>query len=333
MITNRETSTMRRSARLLAAVAVVALALAPTLAMAKAGGGTSAGSRGSRTYSAPPTTQTAPTQARPVERSMNEGTRAPGAAQAARPGMPPAAQGSWMQRNPFMAGLLGGALGAGLIGMFMGGGLAGGLGGAGFAGVLGLMLQLALIGGLVMLAIRFFRRRAEQAQPAGAAAMAYTPDQPRQAYDVGGASSQAATTPAGAEIQLGKPDFDAFEANLKAVQDAWSKADLRLLGTLSTPEMVQYFADDLAANASKGVRNEVSDVALEGGDLAEAWHEYGRDYATVAMRFSMLDVTRRVGDNSVVEGDLAVRSLTTELWTFMRTPGGKWLLSAIQQTA
>lgn len=322
---------MYRYAGILAAIAVCALALAPGLADARSGGGGSAGSRGSRTYSAPPTTQTAPTQARPVERSMTESTRMPVSSPAAsRAGLPGAQQGSWMQRNPFMAGLLGGALGAGLIGMLFGGGLFGGLGGAGFAGVLGLMLQLALVAGLVMLALRLFRRRT-QPQPAGMGTYAREMEAPRQGYDIGGAIGGAAAAP-GPALALDKVDFDAFEASLKAVQAAWSNGDLRTLGTLATPEMVQYLADDLATNASKGVRNEVSDVELEAGDLSEAWHEMGRDYATVAMRFSLLDVTRRISDGQVVDGDLALKSRVTELWTFLRAPGGKWLLSAIQQT-
>jgi predicted lipid-binding transport protein (Tim44 family) len=323
---------------MLAVLAVVALALAPVLAEARPGGGGSAGSRGSRTYSPPPTTQTAPTQARPVERSMTESTRMPVSSPAAsRAGLPGAQQGSWMQRNPFMAGLLGGALGAGLIGLLMGGGLFGGLGGAGFAGVLGLMLQLALVAGLVMLALRLFRRRAEPQPAAAAPGGAYAReaygagDPQRPAYDIGGAAGVPAM--AAPAITLDKADFDAFEASLKAVQAAWSNGDLRALGTLATPEMVQYLADDLATNASKGVRNEVSDVVLEAGDLSEAWHEMGRDYATVAMRFSLLDVTRRVSDGQVVDGDLALKTRVTELWTFLRAPGGAWLLSAIQQTA
>ena len=45
---------------LLAAVAALALALAPGLADARAGGGGSLGSRGSMTWSAPPSTRTAP---------------------------------------------------------------------------------------------------------------------------------------------------------------------------------------------------------------------------------------------------------------------------------
>jgi predicted lipid-binding transport protein (Tim44 family) len=74
----------------------------------------------------------------------------------------------------------------------------------------------------------------------------------------------------------------------------------------------------------------VTHVKLEQGDLAEAWSEGGREYATVAMRFSSLDVTRDSAGR-VVDGDVAQRSMATELWTFVRTPGGRWLLSAIQQ--
>ncbi|MBX6743628.1 MAG: Tim44 domain-containing protein, partial [Acetobacteraceae bacterium] len=66
---------MRRPAFLLAAVAAAALALAPALADARPGGGGSYGSRGSRTYSAPPVTRTAPNAARPMERSMTEPSR------------------------------------------------------------------------------------------------------------------------------------------------------------------------------------------------------------------------------------------------------------------
>jgi len=56
-----------------------------------------------------------------------------------------------------MAGLLG----AGLIGMLMGNGFLGGL--AGLASIIGLLFQVALIGGLIWLAVRFFRRRSEPA--------------------------------------------------------------------------------------------------------------------------------------------------------------------------
>ena len=68
-------------------------------------------------------------------------------------------------------------------------------------------------------------------------------------------------------------------------------ADLGRLRTLATPEMVSYFADDLAGYASRGLVNECGDVKLLQGDLAEAWREGNADYATVAMRYSLTDVT------------------------------------------
>jgi predicted lipid-binding transport protein (Tim44 family) len=56
------------------------------------------------------------------------------------------------------------------------------------------------------------------------------------------------------------------------------------------------------------------------------------DYATVAMRFSMIDVMRNVSDGRIVEGNEQVRSEATEVWTFLRSGSGNWILSAIQQT-
>ena len=94
-----------------------------------------------------------------------------------------------------------------------------------------------------------------------------------------------------------------------------------------------YGASDLRDLEARNWRNETRDVRLEQGDLAEAWSEDGEDYATVAMRFSMLDATFDNATNQVVEGSTTQRTEATEVWTFVRKgPGGRWLLSAIQQT-
>ena len=132
-------------------------------------------------------------------------------------------------------------------------------------------------------------------------------------------------------VNVTPADFNAFEQLLQEVQAAWSAQDVRRLQQLASPEMVSYFGEQLAEQNSRGLRNTVTDVRLEQGDLAEAWSEGNREYATVAMRFSMLDVTRD-SSGRIVDGDAAVRTMTTELWTFVRSPGGRWLLSAIQQT-
>ncbi len=94
--------------------------------------------------------------------------------------------------------------------------------------------------------------------------------------------------------------------------------------------MVSYFAEQLSEQASRGVTNTVTDVRLESGDLAQAWAEAGREYATVAMRFSMIDVTRD-GSGGWWTAARPSGSLATEIWTFVRSRGGHWILSAIQQ--
>lgn len=321
-----------RTSRWLAAVAAIVL-LVPAMADARVGGGNNSGSRGSKTDQAPAPTQTAPTT-KPVERSATPTQQAQ-----ARPGATPAAApGGFFARNPFMSGLMGGMLGAGLIGMMFGGGFGGmgGLGGA--AGMLGLFIQLALIGGLGYLAYRLWKGRS--AAPAAASpAYAGAAPQPTEPTSMGrsmlagmgGGGGGAAAAAAPASVAIAAEDFGAFEKMLSDIQSAFSKGDLTKLRTMVTPEMVGYFSEQLSANASRGVENKVDAVKLEQGDLSESWSEGGIDYASVAMRFSMIDVTQRIADGTIVEGNPQVRTEATEVWTFLRSRGGNWILSAISQ--
>ena len=315
---------MRRSSFLLAAIAVAALALAPSLADARAGRGGSMGSRGDRTYQAPPTTNTAPSTAQPMERSMTQrplaGAPGPSQAAASRPGF-----------GGFGAGLMGGLLGVGLGGLLFGSGMFGGL--SGLVGLLGFALQAALI----FFAVRWLVRRfmgSRQPAMAGAPGMfartAQTPAQASGHMLPGGGIAQPAAA-AAVPVAIVEADYQSFDRLLKQVQAAWTAQDAGALRAMSTPEMAGYFDEQLAAQTARGVRNEVTDVKLEQGDLSEAWREGSYEYATVAMRFSMLDVTRDAAGR-VVEGDTVNRSMATELWTFVRGSGRPWTLSAIQQT-
>ena len=144
-----------------------------------------------------------------------------------------------------------------------------------------------------------------------------------------GAGAAAAAAPAG--LAIAPEDFSTFEKMLSDIQSAFSKGDLAKLRTMVTPEMVGYFSEQLSANASRGVENKVDAVKLEQGDLSESWSEGGIDYASVAMRFSMIDVTQRIADGTIVEGNPQVRTEATEVWTFLRSRGGNWILSAISQ--
>ena len=79
------------------------------------------------------------------------------------------------------------------------------------------------------------------------------------------------------------------------------------------------------------VVNEVSDVKFQDGDLSEAWREGDMEYATVGMRFSMVDVTKERATGRIVEGSTSPVQIT-EVWTFRRDRGDDgWKLSAIQQ--
>jgi predicted lipid-binding transport protein (Tim44 family) len=75
----------------------------------------------------------------------------------------------------------------------------------------------------------------------------------------------------------------------------------------------------------------VFNTKLLQGDLAEAWREGETDYASVAMRYSLIDKTVDRATGRLVEGSESPTE-ATEVWTFLRPRGGNWELSAIQQT-
>jgi predicted lipid-binding transport protein (Tim44 family) len=307
---------MRRTSFLLAVLAAVVLALAPGLADARAGGGFSFGSRGMRTFSAPPSTSTAP-YAAPMQRSLTQPSAPSYSPSPAAPGY---GYGGFGGRSPFVSGLMGGLIGAGIGGLLFGHGLFGGIhGGFGF---LGLLLQIFL----VVMVVRWLWRRFVGPQPVFAGMPGLFARGGPGPMPMGGGGGAAAGPP----VTITPQDYQAFEQLLKAVQEAWSAHELNRLSQITTPEMLSYFGEQLAEQTSRGVRNLVSDVRLEKGDLAEAWSEGSREYATVAMRFSMTDVTRDASGR-VIDGSPTERVVVTEIWTFVRAPGGRWLLSAIQQ--
>lgn len=137
--------------------------------------------------------------------------------------------------------------------------------------------------------------------------------------------------PVAQQIPVSQSDQTAFEAVLKAVQGAWGKADLATLRHYVTPEMLSYFSEELAENNSQGLENHVEDVEFIEGDVREAWSEGNLEYATVVMHWRARDWVVRTDANAVADGDPKNPSEAREMWTFARSPGGHWLLSAIQQ--
>jgi predicted lipid-binding transport protein (Tim44 family) len=321
----RVLSSLLPSVTRVALAAAVVFALSPSPADARVGGGSSSGSRGSKTNTAPPPTATAPKAPSQMDRSATQpGTQAAspsinraGAAAAAAPA-----------RRGFGSLLMGGLLGAGLFGLLSGAGLFGGL--SGLAGMIGLLLQVALIGGIAWLALSYFRNRNQPAMAGAAGGMAANLQ--RQAAMAGGGASAAA--PASAAVAIGPEDYNAFQRLLGEIQGAYGREDVNALRTMTTPEMVDYFSKDLAENAGKGLQNKVSGGTLLQGDLSESWRESDGEYATVAMRYEILDAMVEKTSGKVVSGSLTSPQQVTEVWTFRRPRSGSpqaWRLSAIQQ--
>lgn len=314
--------------RSISAIAMCAavFVMASTPADARRGG--SMGSRGSRTYEAPPATRTAPNQAAPVQRTAADrpAQAQPGAANTRQNAAAPARSGGLAK------GLMGGLLAGGLIAMLMGGGL-GALGGS---GMLMALLQVALLGGVIWLALRLFRRRPAMA-PAGGPTMAPFSASPFMGAQQGGPSTApqpqrfVAPVPESRDLAIQVSDKETFERLLAEVQDAFGNEDYTRLRACTTPEVMSYLAEELSQNATKGLRNEVSGTELLEAEVAEAWSENGADYATIAMQYQSIDVMRDRSTGEVLEGDPTRPSQTTELWTFVRDANNPWRLSAIQE--
>ncbi len=314
------TQRMRVIVQAIAIVLSVALPsmLVVSSADARVGGGFSSGSRGTRTFSAPPSTSTAPGTATPFNRTITQ----PGS-----PGMgaPIGGGGGFFNRGGgLLGGLAAGFLGAGLFGMLFGGGMFSGLGG--LSSVFGLILQLGLIFFLVRMAMSWWQRR-NVTSPAFAGSGAAPGPQSTLRSGMGFGLGSAP-----APLEILPADYEAFERLLGEIQAAWSNEDVGRLHTLATPEMVSYFARDLEENRARNQINKVSGTKLLQGDLAEAWREGDTDYASVAMRFSMVDKTVDRASGRVVAGSEQPTEVT-EVWTFVRPRAANWELSAIQQTS
>src|ERR1700681_2440424 len=186
----------RRLRPFLALLAVASALVFVTAAEARIGTGLSTGSRGMRTFSTPPPTTTAPSTAKPLDRTMTQPARptttAPSTGLFGRPG------GVF---GGLFGGLFAGFLGAGLFGLLFGHGLFGGLGGIG--SIFGLLIQLALVFLVGRLIWNWWQRR--QAPAYAGAAMARqsaTPGVGGFGFGGGFGATSAAPQPAGTPISL-----------------------------------------------------------------------------------------------------------------------------------
>src|SRR6266478_3226895 len=178
--------------RMLPLVALLALATVLVFvsaeANARAGGGGGLGNRGSRTFSTPPATQTAPKPASPT--------------------------GGFFNRPGLLGGLAAGFIGAGRFGLLFGHGLFGNIGG--FGSIIGLLLQIGLIVLVARLIWVWWQRRQGPAYAGSSFLRGAMPDFANQARPAGLGAAFS-----GSAVSIEKSDYDDFERLLGEIQTAY----------------------------------------------------------------------------------------------------------------
>jgi predicted lipid-binding transport protein (Tim44 family) len=292
---------------------------------ARAGGGKSTGSRGSRSWSSP--------DAGPSTPSANRQAVPPSAVQQPLP-----QRSGWM--SALMGGIMGFALG-GLLGSMLFGGLGGGL----FKGI-GL-LEILLMGGLLYMAVAYLRRRQ---QPVPTGPYGYAPPQGSETPSWQAESMYAGTATMAAtesdrdsgirHIRQMDPAFDPVRFTATAsevffqVQAAWMGRDVEPVRHLMIPEMYEQLHKDCDRLRGERRINRLENIAVRYTEVTEAWQEGGQDFVTVRILASLLDYTVEEGTHRVLEGSNTEPVKFEEYWTFTRPVGPHpWQLSAIQQAA
>ena len=323
---------MKKMSRLipLAAVMVAALFVASYVleldAYARAGGGLSSGSRGSRSSYSP--AKPSPSQ------SMTSPTRSM-TSPAPTPQPVPQKSGFW---RTFAGGMAGGLLGGLLFSSLGFGGHGGGFGGGGGIGIMDIIILAAL---LYFVYWFFKRRKAAKEAEAGTAYYQTTGPQPVQPATY--APAYAEPDPEGEKLQgIGyikqmDPSFDENRFSdlcmdiFFKIQGAWGTRDLSSARHLLTDEMFGILQGDADRMKQEKKINKLENIAVRNVDITEAWQEGGRDFITVKFLANLLDYT--VSDSGeTLSGSKTDPVKFEEYWTFVRPVGNNpWQLSAIDQ--
>jgi len=284
---------------------------------ARAGGGSTGGFRGSRTYRAPSRSAQPP--------SSQPRREAAPSSQQPTPFAP--------QSGGFMRGL-----GTAILGGFLGSMLFSGLANAGIGGFGGSgigLVEILLFGGLAYFLFRKFR--------SPALATGYGPTQYQNGgYDVPNAAS-VQESPASDEVDFRsltmmdhsfQPDqfLKSAQALFFKIQGAWNKQDTTALRSLCGSELMQTWEQELTNLRARRQKNAMENIALRSSEITEAWTENGQDYITVRLQANLLDYTVDERTGSVVSGSNSEPVEFEEYWTFSRPVGpNQWKLSAVQQ--
>lgn len=306
----------------LATVALVAsMTFAAMNAEARAGGGSSMGSRGSRSYSRP---VAPPSQSSPYQQAAPQ-PYTPSPYQAPQPA------GGGFFRN-MAGGLVGGMLGGML---FRGLGFGGGWGGGGGIG----MFDILLIGGIIYFIFRMVKRRREEA-PSNPNVYNMQDYREAASYQPSAAYPSAAGDLAAGLAHVRQMDHGFDEQRFTdlvmdiffKIQGAWMNRDLTPVAGLLTPEMRRIFQEDIDRLLREHRINRLENIAVRSVEISEVWQEAGQDYITAMIYANLLDYTTDDATAQVVEGSKTDPVKFEEYWTFTRPVGNNpWQLSAINQ--
>ncbi|OIR01981.1 Tim44-like domain protein [mine drainage metagenome] len=259
---------------------------------------------------------------------------APAAAGAA-PGSLPGVPTGEAQPAGFAAqtsGALAGFTGGGIVSLLGGSAPFFGQGGAGFAGA---MAQLML---LYLLVRALLRRLLPRRRPVHATAYRAMDglDEPSLGHrhhddfdreprlSLGPVRDSAPTAPplqaAPGPLRhfvMSETDLADVEALLAALQQARTQADGAALQRLCAPDLAERYLREARTLAADGRDFSLEDVRITKGDVMETWHEDGARYATIALQWTALRHSGRLGDTPR-------RVEQSETWTVCNDPAAPW---------
>lgn len=302
-------------------------------AWARAGGGRSSGSRGSRSYTPPRSTPA------PAPVSPSQGSRQYGAPAAPAPS--PLGGGGFLRS--MAGGIVGGMIGGMLFRSlgFAGGGT-GSTGGTG--GGIG-MMDILLIGALLYGIYWFIKRRRNEATASAPAGTYYRESSapsagqtalPLPAFDPSGLED--ATAAGLGHIRQMDPTFDERRFTdgcmdqFFLIQGAWASRDLSGVRNILTDEMFGKLQEDAVQLKAKKQINRLENIAVRSVEITEIWQEGGEDFITVKFYANLLDYTIDEQTGQTLSGSRTEPVKFNEYWTFTRPVGDHpWKLSAIHQ--
>ncbi len=313
------------------------------------GGGSSMGSRGSKSFAAPQ---------QPAQRSSYNQASAPQS-----PGSPARAGGMFGGMGSGLLGGLGGLVLGGMLGSMLFGGSGAGMGGGGIG-----LMEIILLGGILWFGYRWFKRQRSMAPAGGSEAGppllqggAITLPNPnvggsnhlRTGGDQGlpgsfdmGANNRMGMNTEVDEVSKGLDHIVSMDPNFneeqflngakrafQQMQASWCDGNVFNLRPLLHASMLERILADMKEKETKKQKDHIEDIQFLGAEISEAWQESGEDWITVRFQVSMLEyATDEHG--MVVEGSRTLPERVEEYWTFTRQVGSRdpnWLLAAIQQ--